>query len=385
MESKNSNQIKNVYSKYSNENRFVYHESFPIVAPENSRLLFNISGGVIYQDELLDKKEAIDSQVSSIQKCLRTDTMDNIGLSGRHHLLFEMIGHFMFYNYKEYKCKEEFIRFAYNFLIKEIGLDKNRIYATVHPNDDVTKEIWNKLDNKNIILSEKNTFVSPYADKSSLRTEILWKMNEEKMIELWNLVFTQFDSKQVFENPSELIAADSGASLERIVTAYENKTNNYDNSMWYDFIQDIKKSGKPMSEEKSRRIADFTNTVSGLINEGIRPGKKVQPYMLRKMLRIFFEMCDEYEINIEDILQAYVSYNNLIITPQELSNVVSEERKLYLDAIKNGLKQAKKMIEKKGIADFDVAYFKSTFGLPEKYARELLENNKKLIKGAVMK
>lgn len=155
--------------------------------------------------------------------------------------------------------------------------------------------------------------------------------------------------------------------------------------MWYDFIQDIKKSGKPMSEEKSRRIADFTNTVSGLINEGIRPGKKVQPYMLRKMLRIFFEMCDEYEINIEDILQAYVSYNNLIITPQELSNVVSEERKLYLDAIKNGLKQAKKMIEKKGIADFDVAYFKSTFGLPEKYARELLENNKKLIKGAVMK
>lgn len=381
MESQNSNQIKNTYKKYSNDNGFIYHESVPIVAPEDSRLLFNISGGVIYQDELLGKKHAEEPKVASIQKCLRTDNMDNIGLSGRHHLLFEMIGHFMFYNCRESECKEEFIKFAYDFLTKEVGLDKSRIYTTVHPNDDITKQVWKKLDNSNLIMSDKNIFVSPYADKSSLRTEILWKNKEDKMIELWNLVFTQFDSKQVFENPSEFVAADSGASLERIVSAYEDKISNYDNSMWYDFIQDIKTNGKEVSEEKARRIADFTNTSAGLINEGIKPGKKVQPYMLRKMLRTLYEMCDEYEINVEDILSSYLAYNKIMIPQEELLRVIIEEKNLYNETIKNGLKQAKKAIEKKGIKEFDIAYFKSTFGLPEKYARELIENiQKELIK-----
>ena len=379
MESQSSNQIKNTYKKYSNNNEFIYHESVPIVAPKNSRLLFNISGGVIYQDELLGKKPAEESKVSSIQKCLRTDTMDNIGLSGRHHLLFEMIGHFMFYNCRESECKEEFIKFAYNFLTKEVGLDRNRIYATVYPDDDITKKVWKKLDNGNLIVSDKNIFISPYADKSSLRTEILWKNKEDKMIELWNLVFTQFDSKQVFENPSEFVAADSGASLERIVSAYEDKTSNYDNSMWYEFIQDIKNNGKTVPDEKASRIADFTNTAVGLINEGIKPGKKVQPYMLRKILRTLYEMCDEYEINIEDILTAYITHNNLIITQEELLEVILEEKVLYIETIKNGLKQVKKIIEKKGTKDFDVAHFKSTFGLPEKYVRELIENTSKML------
>ena len=90
-------------------------------------------------------------------------------------------------------------------------------------------------------------------------------------------------------------------------------------------------------------------------------------------------MCDEYEINIEDILTAYITHNNLIITREELLEVILEEKVLYIETIKNGLKQVKKIIEKKGTKDFDVAYFKSTFGLPEKYVRELIENTSKML------
>lgn len=377
MESQNSNQIKKIYEKYSNDNGFIYHESAPIVAPENSRLFFNISGGVIYQDELLGKKQAEEPKVSSIQKCIRTDNLDRIGLSERHHLLFEMIGHFMFHTCRELECKETFIKFAYDFLTKEVGLDKNRIYATIHPKDDITKKVWQTLNNNNLILSDKNTFTSPYADKSSLRTEILWKNKENKMIELWNLVFTQFNSKQVFENPSEFVAADSGASLERIVSAYEDKISNYDNSMWYEFIQDIKNTGKNVPDEKARRIADLTNTAVGLIDEGIKPGKKVQSYTLRKILRNLYEMCNENGINIEDILITCIRYNNLTITHEKVLEVILEEKKLYIENIKRSLKQVKKIMEKGAIGEKEIAYFQSTYGLPEKYVRELIKKSSK--------
>lgn len=339
--------------------------------------MFNISGGVKYQDELLEKKKPVDDRVSSIQECVRTDNMDNIGITGRHHLFFEMMGHFMFYTSKEEECKQEFISFAYKYLTEVVGLDKNRLYATVFPEDTVAQEVWKSLGNKNIITSTKNVFVSPYADKSALRTEILWQREDKSLVELWNLVFTQFNSKRIFENPSEYIGADSGASLERIVTAYENKSNNYENSMWSGLVNDIGQISKQSSLEQTRRIADFTNTSAKLIHEGITPGSKIQAYMLRKMLRTLFDMCDECSISINDLLNLYLLYNPNI-NREILMMVVIEEHEKYLKTISNGLKQAKKAILKNGIDSIDPEYFKSTCGLPQKYIDELISDSKVL-------
>lgn len=377
MESVNSKEIKKEYISYSKKNNFIYNDSDPIIAPPDSRLLFNISGGVKYQEELLEKKKPVEDRVSSIQECVRTDNMDNIGITGRHHLYFEMIGHFMFYTSKEDECKKEFISFAYKYLTEVIGLDKNRLYATVFPEDYVTQEVWKSLGNKNIIKSVKNIFISPYADKSALRTEMLWEREDKSLVELWNLVFTQFNSKQIFEKPSEYIGADSGASLERIVTAYENKNNNYENSMWSEFVNEIGKTSQCSSLKQSRRIADFTNTSAKLIHEGITPGSKVQAYMLRKMLRTLFDMCDECSININDLLNLYLLCNPNI-NQELLVSVVLEEHEKYLKAISNGLKQAKKAILKNGIDSINSDYFKSTCGLPQKYIEKLISENKVL-------
>ena len=142
MESLVSKNIKDSFKSFSSEYGFVYHESEPLIAKEGSRLLFNISGGVKYQNELLELKEPDEKKVSSIQRCLRTDGMKSIGYSGRHHLFFEMLGHFMFYESAEKETKEEFIKFAYDFLVNVVGLDKNRLFVTVHPQDIVTLETW---------------------------------------------------------------------------------------------------------------------------------------------------------------------------------------------------------------------------------------------------
>lgn len=378
MESSNSQNIKKAFQSFTISTNYQYSESEPLIAPENSRLLFNISGGVKYQDELLGLKESSEDRVGSIQKCIRTDGMNSIGYSGRHHLFFEMLGHFMFYAASEKETKEEFIKFAYDFLIKEVGLAKDRIFATVHPQDEITLDIWKKLGNENIILSDSNTFISPYADKSALRTEIKWqkKDEEQSLVELWNLVFTQFDSKELFINQSNKIAADSGASLERIVSAYEDKLNNYENSMWSEYITYLTSIGRNANIEEYRRLADFFNTSAQMINEGILPGNKVQPYMLRKMLRTIFDMCETLELNYEDFISEYYKYNQMQISNIDLLKVIKEEFERYQIAIQRGLVQAQKMIQKNKGESVTFEYLKSTCGLPERYIHLLLNMNK---------
>ena len=371
MESSNSNQIKQQFKSFSNEKGFRYHDTDSLIAPENSKLLFNISGGVKYQEEILGKKEATEVKVASIQECVRTDGMKTIGYSGRHHLFFEMLGHFMFYALPEKETKEEFIKFAYDFLVKEVGLNEDRIFATVHPEDQVTLDIWKKLGNKNIIISDSNYFVSPYADKSSLRTEIKWQ-NDNELVELWNLVFTEFNSKNLFVNPSEKIAADSGASLDRIVTAYENKCNDFENSMWSNYVNYLMSLGNNGKIEEYRRLADFFNTSARMINAGIKPGNKVQPYTLRKILRMMFNICETLDLNYEDFIDVYFKYNRLSIKEEVFTRVLEEEFDRYTKAIKKGLLEAKKYIKKNGSENITLEYLSSTYGLPEEYAGKII-------------
>ena len=115
--------------------------------------------------------------------------MKSIGKSGRHHIVFEMLGHFSFYDAGEEITRRDFISFAYDFLIQEVGLSKNRLCVTVHPEDYLTKKVWEEMDVMSFLEQEENIFVSPYANKSAFRTEILWEKPNGELMELINLVF----------------------------------------------------------------------------------------------------------------------------------------------------------------------------------------------------
>lgn len=383
MESSNSNQIKDRFRAFSCGRGFHYYYSDTLIPPDKSKLLFCISGGVNHQDEILGIKAPTEKKVASIQECIRTDGIDKIGVSGRHHLFFEMLGHFMFYALPEKETKEEFIKFAYEFLIIEIGLKQDRIFATVHPEDQNTLDIWRKLGNKNIINSNSNYFVSPYADKSALRTEIKWQNDDSSktLIELWNLVFTEFDSKSIFVNPSEKIAADSGASLERIVTAYENKNNNYENSMWSEYVNYLKSLNGQGTIDDYRRLADFFNTSARIINSGIRPDKKGQSYSLRKILRKMFDICEILDLNYEDFIKKYFEYNMLSIKEEELANVLEEEFTKYCLAINKALN----IVKNKGLESFSPEYLKSTLGLSEVYINKIVDGENPVLSKRISK
>ncbi len=370
MQSKNSILAKEKFIEYAQKNNFKFQDSLPLTAPEHSKLLFNISGGVIYQDELLEKKESTNKKIASIQKCIRTDNLKNIGISGRHHILFDMLGHFMFYAYDEKETKANFIKFAYTYLTKELCLDDKRIFVTAHPEDSVTLDIWTKLGKTNILKSEKNIFVSPYAEKSALRTEILWQKEDKTFVELWNLVFTQFNNKKIFNNPSAKIAADSGASLERIVSAIENKNNNYENSMWNKTVDFLRQSGQCSYDiTQYRKLADLSNATIELVQEHIQPGNKTQSYVLRKLMRIFFDLCDFDNIKPEDVL-------NFLNVNKEYKDVFNQERQVYFKSVERGLLQAKKQIDKNGLENLDTSNLKSTYGLSEMYIKKIFSKYK---------
>lgn len=384
MKSDTSEFIKTEYRKIANKNGFVFEESETLRADIGTNLMFNISGGVKYQNHIIGQADLNTKRIASIQKCLRTDCLSKIGKTGRHHLCFEMLGHFMLYEKGEQETKQQTISMIYEYLCNSLNLDNKRIWATVHPQDKVSREVLSSLEINNIIHQEDNTFVSPYAEKSSFRVEFLWQKIKEKpeLIELWNLVFTQFNSKDILQSPSETIALDSGGSLERLVSAIEDISNNYENSLWKGLIQDIQSSCKVKNIEDIRKLADITNAYANLLDEGMRPGNKAENYVLRKLIRTSFDFVDKLGIDGDVLLNTYFFHspeisNQSIIREQVKLEKIKHERAITTAIAKmNELDISCENKAKRG----DIKRIQSTYGLSnyrmQKYIKTIVINKK---------
>lgn len=126
--------------------------------------------------------------------------------------------------------------------------------------------------------------------------------------------------------------------------------------MWNNFIQNILILSK-IDVESARRIADFTNSIYGLILENIEPDNKCQSYMLRKMLRILLDLCFDSKIEIEQILNLYIN-NSSVLDSNKIKQVVLNEKRQYLKIIQNRLKQLEREIKQKGSENIDIKYLK---------------------------
>ena len=154
--------------------------------------------------------------------------------------------------------------------------------------------------------------------------------------------------------------------MERIVTAYEDKNCNYENSMWKDFIEYINSLlRQEESTATSNRIAELFNASVKLTERGLRPGNKVQNYVLRKIMRMSFELCEENNIESDRVLD-YLDHNN-----DEVAKVHEEEKIRYQKTIDRGMKSVKKLIKKsKGNVDYE--RLKATYGLNSRHISSLL-------------
>lgn len=342
---------------------FKWQDSVPILSA-NPKLLFNISGGVVFEDVISHGATPEDSRVVSVQTCLRTDGWEKIGFSGRHHLAFDMLGHFSLYEGKEAEVKGVMIESAWRYLTECLDISPSTLSATVHPQDATSQMVWKGLGVRTVS-NDGNVTYTPTRNRCGVRTEIVWENpGTRRSMELWNLVFTEFQGESLFESPMEVIAADSGASIDRIVTAVECSRSDYENSNWKGVVDSIAELSKVKDRTVVCRLADLGKAAVLLVSQGLRPGNKAADYVLRKLIREAFILCQQTSIPFDEFV---VISGNWWASAEAVQAVFTEEVLKFEKGLERGRREYQKLVSRSTgpLTEQDTEYLSSTFGFPK--------------------
>jgi alanyl-tRNA synthetase len=312
-----ANEVRERFLSYFEERGHRRVPSSSLIPAEDPTLLFTNAGMVQFKDVFTGRESREYSRATSSQKCVRAggkhNDLDNVGYTGRHHTFFEMLGNFSFGNY----FKDDAIRFAWELLTdreKGYGLDPARLWATVFLSDDDAAAIWERHLPKERILrfGEAENFwamgetgpCGPCSeihfyrgDDLSANTADLVNGPGDDTVEIWNLVFMQFerDASGKLE-PLPRPSVDTGAGLERITAVLQGVSNNYDTDLFRGILSTLSeivvaKGGEPYrgnfapEDAPYRVIADHARAATLLIADGVLPSNEGRGYVLRRILR----------------------------------------------------------------------------------------------------
>ncbi|MCX8082866.1 MAG: alanine--tRNA ligase [bacterium] len=304
-----SSEIRELYLNFFKEKGHTIVPGSGLIPFDDPTLLFTSAGMVQFKKFWATDVPLPYTRATTCQKCLRAggkdSDIDKIGITGRHHTFFEMLGNFSFGDY----FKEEAIGWAWEFVIERLKIPEERIWVSYYRNDDETKIIWKKfLPEKRIIpLSEKDNFWGPAGDTGACGpcTELYIDYGKEKgcsndcmpgcecgrFLEFWNLVFPQYDKqKDGTLAPLKRKGVDTGMGLERITRIMQNVHSNYDTDLFLPIIKEIEKiSGCSYDDERKkpsfRITADHIRAAVFLIDENILPSNEGRGYVLRRIIR----------------------------------------------------------------------------------------------------
>ncbi len=308
-------EIRRRFLGYFERNGHAVRPSSSLVPSDDPTLLFTNAGMVQFKRAFLGEEDPGFDRAATSQKCLRVsgkhNDLEEVGRTARHHTFFEMLGNFSFGDY----FKRDAIRFAWEFMTDELGLDPDRLYATVHYTDDEAAELWEELTDippdRIYRLGDKDNFwqmgdtgpcgpcselhydLRPAAERGAeLPTEEFAGRGEAgEFLELWNLVFMQFDRSAdgaMMELPEPSI--DTGAGLERIASVMQGVESNYETDLFRSLIDRavsvIGTDYDPGEGGVSYRVlADHARAVAFLIADGVFPTNEGRGYVLRRILR----------------------------------------------------------------------------------------------------
>ena len=297
------------------------YDSMPLV-PDDSSLLFTNAGMVQFKDIFTGKiPTPTPPRATSSQLCIRAggkhNDLENVGYTARHHTLFEMLGNFSFGDY----FKREAISFAWEFVTEVLQFDKSLLYVTVHESDDEAYELWQEHIAPSRIkkMGDKDNFwqmgdsgpCGPCSEIYIDQGERYFNGSEDyfggegdRFLEIWNLVFMQYEQKDGIRTPLPRPSIDTGMGLERVYALKEGKINNYDTSLFAPLMKCIENltglsylhddevldshGGDDLSlkaQASFRVIADHARSVAFLLAQGVNFDKEGRGYVLRRILR----------------------------------------------------------------------------------------------------
>ena len=252
------NEIRKKYLEFfKSKNHKIYESASRI--PDDPTILLTIAGMVPFKPFFMGKKEPIYKRAASSQKCMRTNDLENVGRTARHHTFFEMLGNFSFGDY----FKEEAIEWAWEFITVELGLPKEKLWVSVYKEDDESVKIWNEkigVPLERIVkLGEKDNFwMAGPTGSCGPCSEIHIDLGEEysckkptcqlgcdcdRYLEIWNLVFTEYNKLEDGTlEPLPKKNIDTGMGLERIAAVMQKVGSNFDTDLLRPIVEEDRKS-----------------------------------------------------------------------------------------------------------------------------------------------
>ena len=383
--------------------------SGPLIPPNDPTLLFTNAGMVQFKKFFLGEEQRAVPRVTTSQKCLRVsgkhNDLENVGRTARHHTFFEMLGNFSFGDY----FKREAISWAWAFVTEELGLPKDKLWVTVFREDDEAAQIWQEvagLDPSRIVrMGEKDNFwtmgdTGPCGPCSEIYIDQgedmacgpdcgIGKCDCDRFLEIWNLVFTQFD--QHADGTRDRLARpniDTGMGLERIAAVCQGKRSNFDCDLFQDIIQYAAElAGVTYSfsapdtndvDTALRVIADHSRAAAFMIADGILPSNEGRGYVLRRLIRRalrFATLMGVHEPFLYKVARKVTevmgeAYPELTEHADFIARAVREEEQRFSQTLDKGLEMLEEelaALEKKGERRIDGAFcFKlsDTYGFP---------------------
>ena len=358
----NTNEIREKYLAFFESKGHTRCDSDVLVPTWDPSVLFTPAGMNQFKDHFLGKVKLDFTRATTSQKCLRTGDIDNVGRTAYHHTFFEMLGNFSFGDY----FKEDAIQWAWEFLTSKqwLGLDQDRLTVTVYLDDDDAAGIWeNKVGlapSKITRMGEDDNFWPAGAPSGGPDgvcgpcSEIFYLDPKGEEVEIWNLVFTQFN--RVGDPPDNLRPLpskniDTGMGLERIASVMQGQDTNYH----IDILRPIVEAAgevcgvnyDPNSDEgrRLRRIADHVRACVFAVHENVYPGPNKEKYVIRRLLRR--AVLDGHQMNLRDpflyqlvqpvVDQMQTAYPEISKSVDRVASVIKQEEESFLGNIGDGL------------------------------------------------
>ena len=350
----NSSEVRKTFLDFFKEKNHELVKSSPLIPQNDSTLLFTNAGMIQFKDVFLGAEKTPFKRATSSQKCIRAggkhNDLENVGYTLRHHTFFEMLGNFSFGDY----FKEDAIKFAWELLTERYELPQEKLWITVHIDDDESEDIWlskigvpkervNRLDEDNFWSMGDTGPCGPcseifYDHGSDFLGDPPAEGNEsgDRYIEIYNLVFMQFDRDANGNmTPLPKPSVDTGMGFERITAVMQNTNDNYKTDIFNNLIKTIAKKLKvnDISDPSLRVIADHLRSSSFLLSDGVIIGNEGRSYVLRRIIRRALRHA--YKLNTEENHILSKSANELIDNLGSAYPELIKNKNLIKDSLEN--------------------------------------------------
>lgn len=395
IQSMKTDELREKYLAFFESKGHTRQQSDVLVPTWDPSVLFTPAGMNQFKDHFLGKVKLDFTRATTSQKCLRTGDIDNVGRTAYHHTFFEMLGNFSFGDY----FKREAIQWAWEFLTEPawLGIDKDRLNISVYVDDDEAASIWHEdiglSANRITRMGEDDNFWPASAPSQGPDgvcgpcSEIFYVDDTGSEVEIWNLVFTQFN--RVGDPPDNLRPLpskniDTGMGLERTAAVLQGVDTNYHIDTLRPIVEQVGEacstSYDPTSESgrRLRRMTDHLRACSFAIHENVYPGPHKEKYVIRRLLRR--AVLDGHQLGmrgpflyelvpvVAEIMQH--SYPELKETIERVASVIKQEENTFFATIDGGLSRIDSIfsqMENDGQALVDgasAAELYQTYGLP---------------------